>query len=165
MAVVARQRRRCGVPIGVVAVQHSTIDASRSPSSVSVSFVFSVAVHGSMLALALLGPTTEPELTEKPREIGEHLDYALILPTPAPPKPATPAPPREPSKRRGMPRTVLPKLQDDLPFSTDLLIPTPAVPDLPVAVLKDTIFPGQVSGESAPHRGAAGARRSSWRKY
>jgi TonB family protein len=121
-----------------------------------VSFVFSVAVHGSVLALALMGPTTEPQLTEKPREIGEHLDYALILPTPAPPKPATPAPPREPSKRRGMPRTVLPKVQDDLPFSTDLLIPTPAVPDLPVAVLKDTIFPGQVSGESAPHLEAVG---------
>jgi protein TonB len=115
-----------------------------------------MSVHGSLLALALLKPImTEPELTTPPREIGEHLEYALILPTPAPPKPAT-AMPREPVKKRGMPRTILPKVADDLPFTTDLLIPTPAVPDLPVAVLKDTIFPGHVSGESAPHLEAVG---------
>jgi len=141
----------------VVAVQHSPLNASRAPTSVSASFVFSLTVHGSVLAFALMGPiSTEPELTEKPREVGEHLEYALILPTPAPPKPATPVAPREPAKKRGMPKTVLPKMQDDLPFTTDLLIPAPAVPDLPVAVLRDTIFPGQVSGESAPHMEAVG---------
>jgi TonB family protein len=122
-----------------------------------VSLLFSMAVHGGLLAIALYQPAmTEPELTERPREVGEHLEYALILPTPAPPKPAAPVVPREPSKKRGMPKTVLPKLQDDLPFTTDLLIPAPAVPDLPVAVLRDTIFPGQVSGESAPHLEAVG---------
>jgi TonB family protein len=137
-------------------VQTSTIDASRSSTSVSASFAFSVAVHGGLLALALMGPTTEPQLTSKPREIGEHLEYALILPTPTTPRPPTPAAPREASKARGMPRKVLPKLNDDLPFSTDLLVPKPAVPDLPVASLIDTIFPGQVSGESAPHLEAVG---------
>ena len=122
MAAFERERRRCGVPIGVVAVQHSPLNASRAPTSVSASFVFSLTVHGSVLAFALMGPmTTEPELTEKPREVGEHLEYALILPTPAPPKPATPVAPREPAKKRGMPKTVLPKMQDDLPFTTDLL--------------------------------------------
>jgi len=121
-----------------------------------VSFVFSLTVHGSVLAFALMGPiSTEPELTEKPREIGEHLEYALILPTPTTKKPS-PASPREPARKRGMPQSVLPKIADDLPFTTDLLIPAPAVPDLPVAVLKDTIFPGQVSGESAPHLEAVG---------
>ena len=155
MAVIASERRRCGVPSGVVAVSQHTINASRSPTSVSVSLLFSITVHGSLLAFALMGPTTEPELTEKPREIGEHLEYALILPTPAT-KPPTPAAAREPAKRRGMPPTLLPKVKDELPFTTDLLIPTPAIPDLPVATLKDTIFPGQVSGESAPHLEAVG---------
>jgi len=135
-------------------VQQPRIDASRSPTSVSASLLFSVTVHGGLLAFALMGPSTEPELTEKPREVGEHLEYALILPTPT--KPTPPAPPREAAKQRGMPKTVLPRVQDDLPFSTDLLVPTPAVPDLPVAVLKDTIFPGQVSGQSAPHLEAVG---------
>jgi periplasmic protein TonB len=136
-------------------VQQPTIDASRSPTtSVSASFAFSMAVHGGLLALALMGPTTEPELTTKPREIGEHLEYALILPTT--PTPPTPAAPREASKARGMPPKVLPPVNDDLPFSTDLLIPKPAVPDLPVASLIDTIFPGQASGESAPHLEAVG---------
>jgi TonB family protein len=137
-------------------VQTSTIDASRSSSSVSVSFAFSVAVHGGLLAIALIGPTTEPQLTTKPQEIGEHLEYALILPTPTKPTPPTPAPSRVSTKRRGMPATVLPKITDDLPFTTDLLIPKPAVPDLPVATLVDTLFPGEVSGESAPHLQAVG---------
>jgi TonB family protein len=133
-------------------VQTSTIDASRSSTSVSVSFAFSVGVHGGLLALALMGPVaTEPELTTKPREVGEHLEYALIMPTPTTPKPPTPAPSRVSTKRRGMPATVLPKVTDDLPFTTDLLIPKPAVPDLPVATLVDTLFPGEVSGESRPH--------------
>jgi len=140
----------------VVAVQQHTIYASRSSSSASASLLFSVAVHGGLLALALMKPImTEPELTTPPREIGEHLEYALILPTPTQPKPAV-ASPREPARKRGMPKAILPKLQDDLPFTTDLLVPAPAVPDLPVAVLKDTIFPGQVSGESAPHLEAVG---------
>jgi protein TonB len=139
----------------VVAVQH-TINASRSPTSVSVSLLFSISVHSGLLVLALWRPVmTEPELTEKPREIGEHLEYALILPTPATKKPS-PASPREPAKKRGMPLSVMPKVADDLPFTTDLLIPAPAVPDLPVAVLRDTIFPGQVSGQSAPHLEAVG---------
>lgn len=156
MAVVARERRRCGVPIGVVAVLQPTIDASRSSTSVSVSLLFSISVHGGLLALALINPRmTEPELTTPAREVGEHLEYALILPTPAP-KPPTPAAPREPAKKRGMPATVMPKLAQELPFTTDLLVPAPVVPDLPVAVLKDTIFPGQVSGESAPHLEAVG---------
>src|SRR4051812_40417495 len=114
MAVVARWRRRCGVPSGVVAVQLHTIDASRSPTSVSVSLLFSIAVHGSLLAFALMTPSmTEPELTTPAREVGEHLEYALILPTPAQ-KPPTPAAPREPSQKRGMPATVLPKVTDNL---------------------------------------------------
>ena len=131
-------------------MQQPRIDASRSPTSVSVSLLFSVSVHGSLLAFALMGPVmTEPELTTPPREIGEHLDYALILPTPT--KPTPPAVPREATKRRGMPKRVLPPVEKELPFTTDLLIPRPVVPDLPVAALKDTIFPGDVSGESTPH--------------
>jgi periplasmic protein TonB len=140
----------------VVAVQQPTINASRSPTSVSASLLFSISVHGGLLVLALWRPvTTEPELTEKPREIGEHLEYALILPTPTTTKPS-PASPREPAQKRGMPQIVLPKVADDLPFTTDLLIPAPAVPDLPVAALRDTIFPGQVSGQSTPHLEAVG---------
>ena len=137
-------------------MQLPTIDASRSPTSVSVSLLFSIAVHGSLLAFALVEPSmTAPQLTTPAREVGEHLEYALILPMPAP-TPQTPAAPREPAKRKGMPATVLPKMADDLPFTTDLLVPAPPVPDLPVAVLKDTIFPGAVSGESAPHLEAVG---------
>src|SRR6185369_18028237 len=95
MAGGARSGRRCGVPSGVVAVQQHTINASRSPTSVSVSLLFSLSVHGSLLALALWQPVmTDPQLTEKPREIGEHLEYALILPTPATKKPS-PASPRD----------------------------------------------------------------------
>jgi TonB family protein len=151
MARFAHERRHCGVPIGVAAVQHSTIDASRSATSVSVSLLLSVAFHAGLLALALVGPTTEPRLTTSAREVGEHLEYALTFPLPTPPEPTPNVAPHVAPKRRGMPAIVLPKLDQDLPFTTDLLVPTPVVPDLPVAVLIDTIFPGEVSGESAPH--------------
>jgi TonB family protein len=75
----------------------------------------------------------------------------LTLPSPTQPDPTPYVAPHVAPKRRGMPAIVPPKVEKDLPFSTDLLVPTPIVPDLPVAVLKDTIFPGEVSGESAPH--------------
>jgi protein TonB len=137
-------------------VQQHTIDTSRSATSVSVSLLLSVALHGGLIALALMGPTSEPRLTTAAREVGEHLEYALVLPSPTPPPPTTEVAPHIAPKRRGMPAIVLPKMEEDLPFSTDLLIPTPAVPDLPVAILVDTIFPGEVSGESAPHLEAVG---------
>ena len=136
-------------------MQQPTIDASRSATSVSVSLLLSVALHGGLLALALMGPTKEAHLTTPAREVGEHLEYALVLPSSTPPPTEEVAPHIAP-KRRGMPAVVLPKLDEDLPFSTDLLIPAPVVPDLPVAVLVDTIFPGEVSGESAPHLQAVG---------
>jgi len=113
--------------------------------------LLSVAFHAGLLALALVGPTTPPHLTTQAREVGEHLEYALTLPMPAPPEPTPNVAPHVAPKRRGMPAMVLPKVEEDLPFTTDLLIPKPAVPDLPVAALVDTLYPGEVSGESAPH--------------
>ena len=136
-------------------MQQPTIDASRSATSVSVSLLLSVALHVSLLAFALMGPTKEATLTTPAREVGEHLEYALVLPSPDAAGADAEVAPHIAPKRRGMPAVVLPKMEEDLPFSTDLLIPTPQIPDLPVAVLVDTIFPGEVSGRecAAPRDG------------
>jgi TonB family protein len=132
-------------------VQQSTIDASRSATRVSVSFAFSVALHVSLLAFAMMGPTKEAKLTTPAREVGEHLEYALVLPSPNQPPPTTEVAPRVAPKRHGVPAILLPELEEDLPFSTDLLIPRPQIPDVPIAVLVDTIFPGEVSGQNSPN--------------
>ena len=68
-------------------MQQPTIDASRSATRVSVSFAFSVALHVSLLAFAMMGPTKEAKLTTPAREVGEHLEYALVLPSPDEPPP------------------------------------------------------------------------------
>ena len=138
-------------------MQQPTIDASRSSTSVSVSLLLSVAASWQPARTRADGADDgSRSLTTPAREVGEHLEYALILPMPTPPEPTPSVAPHIAPKRRGMPAIVLPKVEEDLPFTTDLLVPTPVVPDLPVAVLVDTIFPGEVSGESAPHLEAVG---------
>lgn len=138
-------------------MQQPTIDSSRSSTSVSVSLLLSVALHGGLVVLAMMGPSsTEARLTTPAREVGEHLEYALILPSTTPPPEPTEVAPHDTPKPRGLPKIILPKMDEDLPFTTDLLIPTPIIPDLPVAVMVDTIFPGEVSGQSAPHLEAVG---------
>jgi TonB family protein len=137
-------------------VQQPTIDASRSATRVSVSFAFSVALHVSLLAFAMMGTTKEARLTTPAREVGEHLEYAFVLPSPDQPAPPPEVAPRVAPKRRGVPPVVLPEMKEDLPFSTDLVIPKPQIPDVPIAVLVDTIFPGEVSGQNAPNLEPAG---------
>jgi len=91
-----------------------------------------------------------PQLRTRAVEVGEHLEYALIM---APPTTPRPSPPTRPSP----PKIPVPPAAPIVDVPTSFLVPMAPIPDTPLPAFVDTLFPGVISGESVPHLATLGA--------
>src|SRR5215213_2254681 len=129
-------------------MQQPFVGAIRSHSRAPRSFLLSVLLHAGLFSLAA-GSSKPPKLRTPAIEVGEHLEYALFM---APSLPI-PSPPTRPSP----PKIPVPPVAPTVDVPTEFLVAMLPIPDTPLPALVDTIFPGVINGESAPHLASAGA--------
>jgi TonB family protein len=128
------------------------VGATRRHSRASRSFLFSVLLHAGLFSMAM-SDSKAPQLSTRAVEVGEHLEYALIM---APPTRPTASPPTRPSP----PKVAVPPVPP-VPPTIDVqityLVPMVAIPEAPMPAMVDTIFPGLFVGENASHLATVGS--------
>jgi TonB family protein len=125
------------------------VGARRRHVRASRSLLLSVLLHASLFSMAMSSPKP-PKLRTRAVEVGEHLEYALIM---APPTRPTPSPPTRPSP----PKVAAPPVPPTVDVQITFLVPMVAIPDAPLPAMIDTIFPGMIGGESGPELATAGS--------